>query len=200
MTQSGYKIQGALFYTLEQSRSNGGHLYLEAEKLVANSLQLLNEKILQSNLRLNQQQVVHELEEMVKTNVVVCVQGNIYLPGVYAQEGNTASKIASMLLEKPEPVRLASVMEYVRSQMSITLSPKQAEGVEMVFRHNLSIITGGPGTGKNTILKAVIATYQKIYPKKTILLDAPTGKASRRIAETTGIEDAQTLHSLKGVY
>lgn len=187
------RIQGAILYALNCSRSDGGHLYMEAEKLVASSLQILNEKI---SLRLNRQQIAYELEGMVKTNVVVCVQGNIYLPHVFAEEGETASKVASMLLETPEPVKIASVMEYVRSQMSITLSPKQAEGVEMVFKHNLSIITGGPGTGKSTILKAVIKGYQKLYPRNTILLGAPTGKASRRMAETTGIETAQTLHSL----
>lgn len=66
----------------------------------------------------------------------------------------------------------------------------------MVFRHNLSIITGGPGTGKSTILKAVIEAYRTLYPRNIIKLGAPTGKASRRMAETTGITGAQTLHSL----
>ena len=76
----------------------------------------------------------------------------------------------------------------------------QYRAVEMVFQHNLSIITGGPGTGKSTILKAVIEAYQELYPKDTIALGAPTGKASRRMAETTGIEDAQTLHSLLKIF
>ena len=61
-----------------------------------------------------------------------------------------------MLLETPEPVLLGPVMERIKGRLGITLSPRQYEGVEMVFRHNLSIITGGPGTGKSTILKAVI--------------------------------------------
>lgn len=66
----------------------------------------------------------------------------------------------------------------------------------MAFRYNLSIITGGPGTGKSTILLAVVEAFRMLYPDKKIALAAPTGKASRRMAETTGIEDAQTLHSL----
>ena len=70
----------------------------------------------------------------------------------------------------------------------------------MVFRHNLSVITGGPGTGKSTILKAVVEAYQLLYPDRKIALAAPTGKASRRMAETTGIADAQTLHSLLGLF
>ena len=79
-----------------------------------------------------------------------------------------------------------------RGRLGIQLSPRQYEGVEMVFRHNLSIITGGPGTGKSTILKAVIEAYQRLYPKNIIKLGAPTGKASRRMAETTGMDSAQT--------
>ena len=84
----------------------------------------------------------------------------------------------------------------VKGRLGITLSPQQAEGVEMAFRYNLSIITGGPGTGKSTILRAVVEAYRMLYPQGKIALAAPTGKASRRMAETTGIEDAQTLHSL----
>ena len=91
---------------------------------------------------------------------------------------------------------LAPVMERIKGKLGISLSPRQYEGVEMAFRHNLSIITGGPGTGKSTILKAVIEAYRVLYPGNTIALGAPTGKASRRMAETTGIENAQTLHSL----
>lgn len=194
------RVQGALFYTLEKSRTEGGHLYMGADTLVKNSLLLLNEKIPQLDLRLERQKVERELKNMVMTNVVVSNKGNIYLPHVFTQESETACKVVQMLLEVPEPVRLAPVMEQIKGRLGIQLSPKQYEGVEMVFQHNLSIITGGPGTGKSTILKAVIEAYQRLYPKNTIMLGAPTGKASRRMAETTGLDCAQTLHSLLGLH
>ncbi|NBI66573.1 ATP-dependent RecD-like DNA helicase [Pseudoflavonifractor sp. 60] len=190
------RVQGALFYTLEKSRTEGGHLYMEAETLVKEALLLLNEKIPQLDLRLERQQVEQELKAMIMTDVMVANKGNIYLPHVFTQESETACKVVQMLLERPEPVRLAPVMEQIKSRLGIKLSPKQSEGVEMVFRHNLSIITGGPGTGKSTVLKAVIAAYRQLYPRNTILLGAPTGKASRRMAETTSMTKAQTLHSL----
>ena len=91
-------------------------------------------------------------------------------------------------------------MERVGDRLGITLSQRQTEAVEMAFRYNLSIITGGPGTGKSTILRAVVEAYRMLYPKGRIALAAPTGKASRRMAETTGVEDAQTLHSLLKLY
>ena len=185
------RVQGALFYSLERSRSEKGHLYLGAEEMIKNSLQLLNEKIPQLDQKFRHQQVEDALESMILNNVVVSNKGSIYLPHVYTQESETACKAVQMALEVPEPVHLAPVMERIKGQLGISLSQKQSEGVEMVFRHNLSIITGGPGTGKSTVLKAVIEAYRTLYPRKVIKLAAPTGKASRRMAETTGIMDAQ---------
>ena len=194
------RVRGALFYALEKSRSEDGHLYLEAEKLLGEALALLNEKIPQLDQRLQRSQLEQELRAMVMNNVVVSKKGNIYLPHVFNQESETARKVAEMLLDQPEPVNLAPVMERIRGKLGITLSPMQYRAVEMVFQHNLSIITGGPGTGKSTILKAVIEAYQELYPKATIALGAPTGKASRRMAETTGMDRAATLHSLLGLH
>ena len=193
------RVQGALFYAIEKSRTEGGHLYMEAEKLLGEGLALLNEKIPQLEQRLQRPQLEQELRTMVMTNVVVSKKGNIYLPHVFNQESETARKVVEMLLERPEPILLGPVMERIKGKLGITLSPRQYEGVEMAFRHNLSIITGGPGTGKSTILKAVIEAYQVLYPGKTIALGAPTGKASRRMAETTGMGNAATLHSLLGL-
>ena len=194
------RIQGALFYALEKSRSEGGHLYMEAAQMIRSAMQLLNEKIPMQEERLQQPQVEQELEAMILTNVVVSNKGNIYLPYVFTQENETACKVVQMALEVPPPVNLSSVMEQIKEKLGISLSGRQAEGVQMVFRHNLSIITGGPGTGKSTILKAVVEAYRLLYPRGTISLAAPTGKASRRMAETTGINNAQTIHSLLGLH
>lgn len=187
------RIQGALFYTIEESRGKNGHLYIEVERLLRDAFKLLNED---SDKPLTRDQVEQQLAAMINLNVVVSSGGNIYLPHVYKQECETALRVAQMALKDPEPVSLEPVMEQVRNRLGITLSQRQAEGVEMVFRHNLSIITGGPGTGKSTILRAVVEAYRMLYPERRIALAAPTGKASRRMAETTGVEDAQTLHSL----
>ena len=194
------RVLGALFFVLERSRTEGGHLYVEAGKLLGEALMLLNEKIPQLDQRLQRPQLERELRAMVETNVVVSKRNNIYLPHVFAQESETACKVAEMLLDPPEPVMLAPVMNEVKGKLGIALSPRQCEGVEMVFRHNLSILTGGPGTGKSTILKAVIEAYRELYPDNAIALGAPTGKASRRMAETTGMDGAATLHSLLGLH
>ena len=115
------RVRGALFYVLEKSRTEGGHLYLEAEKLLGEALTLLNEKIPQLDQRLQRPQLERELRAMVETNVVVSKRGSIYLPQVFAQE--TARKVAELVLERPEPVDLRPVMERIKGRLGITLSP-----------------------------------------------------------------------------
>lgn len=107
------RVQGALFYALEKSRTEKGHLYLEAEKLLGEALMLLNENIPQLDQRLQRPQLEQELRAMVTANVVVSKRGNIYLPHVFAQENETARRIAELLLDEPEPVALAPAMRRV---------------------------------------------------------------------------------------
>ena len=113
------RVQGALFYALEKSRTEGGHLYMEAEKLTKGALLLLNEKIPQLDLRLNRQQVGQELKNMIMTDVVVANKGNIYLPHVFTQKSETGCKAVQVLLEVPEPVQLTPVMEQVKNRLGI---------------------------------------------------------------------------------
>jgi exodeoxyribonuclease V alpha subunit len=194
------RVHGALFYTLEDARSKSGHLYLESEAVLKGATQLLNEKIPLPAMRIPAKQVEHALETMILSDEVVSNRGNIYLPKAFVQESETAQRVVQLLLERPEPVNIAQALAEVKEQLGIRLSGKQNDGVEMAFQHNLSIITGGPGTGKTTVLKTVIEVFRKLYPDKKLALAAPTGKASRRMAEATGRMDAQTLHSLLGLY
>ena len=136
---------------------------------------------------------------MVLKGEVVSNRGRIYQIASFVQEDETAHKIAEMLSVKPEKVNIGTVLETIRKNLGIALSQRQSEAVYMAFRSNLSIITGSPGTGKTTVLRAIIEVFQSLYPDKKILLGAPTGRASRRMAESTGRNDAKTLHSLLGL-
>ena len=146
--QDPLRVQGAVFYALEKSRSEGGHLFVEANDLLRTALVLLNEKTTDPSKRVGAADVQRELTNMILADIVVANSGNIYLPHVYTQEVETARKAVQMAMEPTMPVNIASVMERVRAKIGITLSRRQAEAVKMVIRHNLSIITGGPGTGK----------------------------------------------------
>ena len=141
------RVQGALFYTIEEARGKNGHLYVETEGLLRSAFKLLNENMAEP---LTRDEVERQLEAMINLNVVVSSGGKIYLPQVYKQECETALKAAQKALETTEPVNLTPVMEQVKGRLGITLSQRQAEAVEMAFRHNLSIITGGPRWARHT--------------------------------------------------
>lgn len=193
------RIQGALYYSLEDSKGKDGHLFLKCEELAAAALTLLNNKITVPQLRLQMQEVEGELQDMILNGVVVSNRGNIYLPRTFALEDETAKNVVRILLEKPPEVNITQTLEVIKQQLGISLSQRQEDAVKMAFTHNLSIITGGPGTGKTTVLQTVLEVYRKLYEKGKILLAAPTGRASRRMAESTGFTQAKTLHSALGL-
>ena len=195
------RIQGAVLYGLEKARDTGGHLYMEEKALVKSAQLLLNEGVPVAAAQVTPQEIEGELERMIYSNVLASNQGKLYLPHLYLQECETACLVVQKLTQRVTvPAALLPTLERVKGQLGISLSKRQNEGVMMVFNHMLSIITGGPGTGKSTVLKAVIEGYRMLYPDHKIRLGAPTGKASRRMAETTGIVDAQTLRSLWGLH
>jgi exodeoxyribonuclease V alpha subunit len=193
------RIRGAIFYALDDSKSKEGHLYLEREALEKSAFKLLNEKIPLPQMRVRSQEVGDELQAMILDGSVVANRENLYLPKSFALEDETAMRISKILLEAPPEIHIFRTLEDVKQQLGISLSKKQEDAVKMVFQHNLSIITGSPGTGKTTVLKTVLEVYQKLYDTGKILLAAPTGRASRRMAESTGFSQAQTLHSALGL-
>lgn len=193
------RIKGALFWALEDSKGKNGHLFLTSEALQKEALQLLNAKIPIPSLRLHAQEVSDVLEDMILHGEVVSVKGGIYLPRVFAQEDETARRIAMRVVEPPTPEKIEQILEQVKREIGLALSSKQEAAVYAAYRHNLSIITGSPGTGKTTVLKTILEVYRRLHPQGEIALMAPTGRASRRMAESTGVDKAKTLHSILGL-
>ena len=192
------RIHGAIYAALDSQRSENGHLYLDADQLMKTAAGLLNEKI-ESDQRVKSEEIGSVLENMILKGEVVSSNGSIYQTLSFVHEDETAYKIAEMLSVPPISVDISEALRQVRQNLKLSLSQRQTEAVYMAFRSNLSIITGGPGTGKTTVLRAVIEVFQTLYPNKKILLAAPTGRASRRMAESTGRNDAKTLHSALGL-
>ena len=189
------RIQAAILFTLEDNKSKHGHLYVEQESLLNEAIRLLNKKILLVEMRIGRAQVEAQFEEMILNGDLVVDNENVYLPKVFELEDETARRVAEILCEQPPKKAIGAALESVKHDLGITLSERQEIAVRTAFQHNLSIITGGPGTGKTTVLRAILAVYQKVYPGANILLAAPTGRASRRMAESTGYLGARTLHS-----
>ena len=119
----------------------------------------------------------------------------VYLKPFYEAEKNIAEKIT--LLNNYENIKkikkFSQELGEVEKKIEITLSKKQKEAIESINKNNVCIITGGPGTGKTTIIKAIIELYKR-HGMKPVLC-APTGRAAKRMTETTG-QEAKTLHRL----
>ena len=192
------RIRGALFYTLDQSRSGAGHLCLEMNDLREQALGLLNNKLPESDERVQAREVSDELYDIVSCGALIADSGMIYLPRCFKEEDSTARHVAETLAAPSLALDISVELARARNELGIELSAKQETALSMVFNHNLSIITGSPGTGKTTIIKVIIELYRRICKGK-ILLAAPTGRASRRMGESTGFQNTKTLHSALGL-
>ncbi len=193
------RIRGALFYILDENSGQNGHLYLQTDDLCKAALTLLNEKLPLPQLRLQMREVTDELYQTVLRQELVSSDGAVYLPRHFVTEDLVARRVAEILTEPAPLVNISTELTQVVSELGVSLSKKQTDAVKMAFRYNLSIITGSPGTGKTTVLKTVIEIFRKIKKNGKILLTAPTGRASRRMAESTGYSGAKTLHSALGL-
>lgn len=194
------RIRGALHCTLDEVKGKQGHLFLGREELRKAAFKMLNEKIPLPEMRVRPEEVEQELDAMILNGSVVSMRDSIYHPNAFAQEDETASRIARMLVEERPPMKdISAVIETVRTEQGLRTSGKQESAVRTAFLYNLSVITGSPGTGKTTVLKIILEVYRRIYPDGKIVLMAPTGRASRRMAESTGFEEACTMHSGLGL-
>lgn len=193
------RIRGALHWAIEDARSDGGHLFLERENLIAEGLKLLNNNVILSSLKVKRDEVEKVLQDMILDGSLVSARNIIYHPKVFAQEDAVANVVAHMLIEKPQIVNFWPVLDEIKTELGIKLSPRQEDAVKEVFRNNLSVITGSPGTGKTTVLKVILEVYSKLFPSNRVSLLAPTGRASRKMAESTGYRNAKTMHYAMGL-
>ena len=194
------RIRGALHCTLDEVKGKQGHLFLGREELRKAAFKMLNEKIPLPEMRVRPEEVEQELDAMILSGSVVSMRDSIYHPNAFAQEDETASRVARMLAEERPPMKdISAVIETVRAEQGLRTSGKQESAVRTAFLYNLSVITGSPGTGKTTVLKIILEVYRRIYPDGKIVLMAPTGRASRRMAESTGFDGACTMHSGLGL-
>ena len=160
---------------------------------------MLNEKIPLKQHHVSKEEINSMLDNLILDGVIVSSSDNLYLPRVFAQEEEVARQVVHRVLEKPPLENVVPVLESVKKDFNIRLSSKQEQAVKEAFRYNLSVITGSPGTGKTTVLKTILEVYRRLHPGNKILLMAPTGRASRRMAESTGFKDARTIHSILGL-
>ena len=183
------RAQAGLLYMLGKC-TDDGHVYMPAEALLT-----LTSDQLGIPLALVEE-ALHglEQEERIVREEMDGEEG-VFLSRYYHYESKTAFYL-QRLLHSPKSVRFSDVnamVEEVVGKLSITLAPEQLEAVRTAARAKIMVLTGGPGTGKTTIINAIIQVFAAVRAK--ILLAAPTGRAAKRMAETSKRE-ARTIHRL----
>lgn len=183
------RIESAITYSLAIA-SNNGNTCVEKQNLIKYVQALLGTTTSEIetaliNLKARAKIEIENVEEIEW----------VYLNSFYVCERNIAQRIS--ILNKSKNIKkikdFDKKFKEEEKHIDITLSEKQKEAIKAVNDHNVCVITGGPGTGKTTIIKFIIELYKK--ENKKVVLCAPTGRAAKRMSETTG-EDATTIHRL----
>jgi exodeoxyribonuclease V alpha subunit len=185
----GYRIKAGIDFWLSQYEQKNGDLYIEESQLVPRAAALLD---------VDQQEVTKNIEEMIQQNQLVKEAINGQETAVisyknYIIEQMTAKYLYNLASSKSnlEPVNVN--FDYIFKQTEVTLTQEQEEAVISAVNNRLTIITGGPGTGKTTIIRAIIESLEK--DGKSVLIAAPTGRAAKRIEEAT-LYPASTIHRM----
>lgn len=191
------RYAGAINYVLDEARVSG-HLFLSVDETVGRCYDLLNsdceaEVVSEGEIR---QAISNERLESR-----IYVEGTrVYLSYERMCEVKAAKRIVSMILQEDfeEIYDLDEKIDQAEQTLKQKLAPSQRKAVKLCLSHPISIMTGGPGSGKTTTLRFILDIYKKEHPSNEILLAAPTGRASRRMADQTGMF-ASTLHSALGL-
>ena len=189
------RISGCISFIMGEAMKEG-HLYLDKSEVVKRSLDVLNKDI--APMAVTREDVQKVLYRLVMQNSIVIEEDKVYVERQYEEENQTAALIARRLLNLFPPIHIEKELEEAQRALQITLSDKQKEAVRMVFASGISIITGGPGTGKTTVLKVILHIHERVC-RTNVQLMAPTGRAARRMAESTGYEESSTMHLALGL-
>lgn len=189
---SAHRIKCGIRYILNDAAASG-HVYLPKKELADKTTELLNISCDAIENSIIELQMEHQIwQEKIEDEDV------IYLNFYYYAEISTAKKLLE-LCDGYSEINIfdtKDIIEQAEIKNGITLAKEQKEAIEQSVKNNVLVITGGPGTGKTTIIKIMISIFND--ENKKVVLAAPTGRAAKRIAETTG-KEAFTIHRLLGI-
>ena len=190
--QSYKRIKAGLAYSLQEASSNG-HTYLPRDGLETQAAELLN---------VDNEHIVYTLDHCVNNGIFKFEDGCVYLPYLYSAEKEVAQCLSTKINteingggRKPAVAdkEIDGFISVYQQKTGWAGAPEQLEAVRQAARNKLFILTGGPGTGKTTVLQVIVALFRQLGLK--IELAAPTGRAAARMGSISGIA-ARTIHRL----
>lgn len=177
------RLQGALVTAVKTFASNG-HLFATPDEAVNYAAQIAG---------VDAAQVREQVVAVCNNGRLVESRGGLYLPVFYKAEKDGAKKLAELAATPVQQVDKAEIPRKSRNGHSYT--PGQLEAIETALKYPVVVLTGGPGTGKTTVLRGIIEVLER--EGKKVVLAAPTGRAAKRMTTLTGVE-ASTIHRLLG--
>ncbi len=186
------RAEAGLLFELSHNESGGGHVFLPREKLLAATAQLLDTPADAVEKSLDDLIAAKRVEQEHVANVDAC-----YLARSAEAERYVATRLRAMLSDKPNKLRGAKrAIDEIEREQGIEYAPLQRRAVELAAEQELLLLTGGPGTGKTTSVRAILTLFERMG--LDVLLAAPTGRAAKRMGEVCE-RDAQTIHRMLGM-
>jgi len=187
---SEFRIRSALYYLLMEAAHNGGHTYLPRKALTERATALL---------RVDESLVEQQIQEsllikMLVGFIIADCDAAICLPFFFNAEKEVATRLHCLMESRPykKVPGLPRRIQSLEKELHISFSSVQRKAIISAVEEGVLVITGGPGTGKTTIIRCIIRLLKE---ESDILLAAPTGRAAKRMSEATG-QEAKTIHRI----
>lgn len=187
------RVDEGLLYTLVEAEEEG-HLCMEKHEFIEECLKILETP------QLTEEMAANRAARLVHDGRLVTYKGYVFR----AQTAQVEEELAESILRLQRKYKTAGYTELEKEidreekQMKIKMAAEQKDAVKMALSEGFSVITGGPGTGKTLILRIILNIYRRKHPEKKICCCAPTGRAARRMHETTEFL-AATIHKVLGL-
>ena len=184
------RISAAVLFELQHNSGNG-HCFIPRDKLIAATSQLIS---------VPPDLVSEAIDSLSENGGIVCdTVANLnvcYLAELFDAETYTADRLKSMIgLKTKSSANVEKLISKLENMYDISYAPLQKQSIELALNNRILVITGGPGTGKTTILKGILSLYDEL--ELETVLAAPTGRAAKRMSELT-CREASTIHRLLG--
>ena len=200
------RFRAGLLHTLLTQSMEKGDTYLEAKELLEHTIELLESS---RQIELDPSSVADELAHLIEEDKVQNVDTKIFENSLFFAEEGIRSNLLRILEKgkqnKFEPKKIEAAIAQIENEFAISYDVTQKQAICDAINHKIFILTGGPGTGKTTVINGIIAVYALLHGldlRKSqdlpILLAAPTGRAARRMNELTGLPSA-TIHRHLGM-
>ncbi|MFY0999958.1 ATP-dependent RecD-like DNA helicase [Streptococcus sp. AD045-1] len=200
------RFRAGLLHTLLTQSMEKGDTYLEAKELLEHTIELLESS---RQIELDPSSVADELAHLIEEDKVQNIDTKIFENSLFFAEEGIRSNLLRILEKgkqnKFEPKKIEAAIAQIENEFAISYDVTQKQAICDAINHKIFILTGGPGTGKTTVINGIIAVYALLNGldlRKSqdlpILLAAPTGRAARRMNELTGLPSA-TIHRHLGM-